>query len=217
MFTVGTKDNSEQAYLYWIHFVIRVNNECDKWLLTQNCLVLSILKMGWMGHSPCWECAMERRVTASDKVLGEFHAMVLDLRPTPKVLRPDPALASASTAFGSAAAAGMGPSFAGLTHPFAMPGPVSADPVALLSFGASDARATPWPNTDTVPGTAVFEALPGPAQAMIDSCSSASLPLDARIPDGLQAKIWRGLMMRLFVPSVTSGVGLGGPSTGSCG
>ena len=101
------------------------------------------------GPQSLWECAMERRVTASEKVLGEIHAMVLALRPTPTVLRPDPALASASAAFGSAAqmsaAAGMGPSSAGLTHPFAMPGPVSADPVDPLSFGARDARATPWP------------------------------------------------------------------------
>ena len=155
------------------------------------------------GPQSLWECAMERRVTASEKVLGEIHAMVLALRPTPTVLRPDPALASASAAFGSAAqmsaAAGMGPSSAGLTHPFAMPGPVSADPVDPLSFGARDARATPWPNTDTVPGTAVFEALPGPAQAMIDSCSSASLPLDARIPDGLRAKIWAGEYIDLAI------------------
>ena len=76
---------------------------------------------------------------------------MLALRPTPTVLRPDPALSSASAAFGSAAqtsaATWMGPSSAGLTHPF-----VSADPEDPLSFGVSVARATPWPYTDTVPG-----------------------------------------------------------------
>ena len=44
------------------------------------------------GPQSMWECAMEDRVTASEKVLGEIHAMVLALRPTPTVLRPDPVL-----------------------------------------------------------------------------------------------------------------------------
>ena len=81
---------------------------------------------------------------------------MLALRPTPTVLRPDPALSSAWAAFGSAvqmsAAAGMGPSSTGMTQPFAMFGPVSADPEDPLSFGASVARATPWPYNDTEPG-----------------------------------------------------------------
>ena len=77
---------------------------------------------------------------------------MLALRPTPTVLRPDPALSSAWAAFGSAvqmsAAAGMGPSST-------MFGPVSADPEDPLSFGASVARATPWPYNDTGPGRQV--------------------------------------------------------------
>ena len=93
------------------------------------------------GPQPMWECAIERRVTAWEKVLGKIHAMVLALRPTPTVLRPDPALSFASAAFGSAAqmsaAAGVGPSSAGMTHPFAMSGPVSADPEDPSSFSAN--------------------------------------------------------------------------------
>ena len=81
---------------------------------------------------------------------------MLALHHTATVLWPDPALSSASAAFGSAAqmsaAAWMGPSSAGLTQPLARFGPVSADPEDPLSFGASVARATPWPYTDTVLG-----------------------------------------------------------------
>ena len=120
---------------------------------------------------------MERRVAASEKMLAEIHAMIQALRPVPTVLRPEPALASVSAAFGSAAqmAADSG-------HiPAAVQGP---------SFCQGNARATPCPTSDTMPGTELFTSLPGPTRAMIDSCTSASLPLDARIPDGLRAKIW---------------------------
>ena len=133
--------------------------------------------LGTTGPQSAWEQGMERRVAASEKMLAEIHAMIQALRPVPTVLRPEPALASVSAAFGSAAqmAADSG-------HiPAAVQGP---------SFCQGNARATPWPTSDTMPGTELFTSLPGPTRAMIDSCTSASLPLDARIPDGLRAKIW---------------------------
>ena len=45
----------------------------------------------------------------------------------------------------------------------------------------------------------MYEALPGPAHATIVSCSSASLPLGARISDGLRAQIWAGEYVELAV------------------
>ena len=116
-------------------------------------------------------------VARPNRVVVRFAAARFTRFTAARLLRPEPALAPVSAAFGSAAqmAADSG-------HiPAAVQGP---------SFCQGNARATPWPTSDTMPGTELFTSLPGPTRAMIDSCTSASLPLDARIPDGLRAKIW---------------------------
>ena len=130
---------------------------------------------GTPGPQSAWEHGMERRMAASETMIVEIHAMVQALRPVPTLLRPEPAVASVSAAFGSAAQ---------------MAAASGSGPVQGPSFCQGNARATPWPTSDTVPRTDLFSSLPGPTRAMIDSCTSASLPLDAQIPDGLRAKIW---------------------------
>ena len=130
---------------------------------------------GTPGPQSAWEHGMERRVAASETMIAEIHAMVQALRPVPTLLRPEPAVASVSAAFGSAAQ---------------MAAASGSGPVQGPSFCQGNARATPWPTSDTVPRTELFSSLPEPTRAMIDSCTSASLPLDARIPDGLRANIW---------------------------
>ena len=66
-------------------------------------------------------------------------------------------------------------------------------PVQPLPFGF-DTAAAPWPNADciNVPGDEVLGSLPRTTQELMASCTSASLPLHARIPDALKAKIWAG-------------------------
>ena len=130
---------------------------------------------GTPGPQSAWEHGMERRVAASETMIADIHAMVQALRPVPTLLRPEPAVASVSAAFGSAAQ---------------MAAASGSGPVQGPSFCQGNARATPWPTSDTVPRTELFSSLPEPTRAMIDSCTSASLPLDARIPDGLRANIW---------------------------
>ena len=119
-------------------------------------------------------------MAASEKMLAEIHAMIQALRPAPTVLRPEPALASVSAVFGSAA------QMAAASDSTAVQGP---------SLCQSNARATPWPTPDTVPGGRVLEvgalgrcqpgesALPGVPSRLRDSLNQllhASIPPSSR-------------------------------------
>ena len=130
-----------------------------------------------------WERDMERRVVSSERMLGEIHNLVLNLRPNPAVAAPSAALGSAVQSVSVDMPHGEG------RH--AVPPVTAPAGHALPPF--PDA---PWPSVDTFfPGTA---APPPPpplsedTQTLLSSCTSTALPLDAQIPDVLRAKIMAG-------------------------
>ena len=137
------------------------------------------------GTRTTWERNMELRMCASEKVVGEIHAMLVEMRPAPVVssalgsaaqlvdMRPAPAVSSAPAALGSAAQA--------------------FDEVAA-GRSAPQPTEIPWPTVDTfMPGTTEgMGSLPETAQNLMMAGSSYSLPLDAQIPESLRSKIWAG-------------------------
>ena len=139
-----------------------------------------------------WERDMERRVASSERMLQQIHTMVMALHPAP-------AAGSAPAALGSAAqvTAGQGPGTPEWGHAFPVqlvetnhPAPEQPLP---FGYGAND-NVAPWPTADFmhVPGNEVLWSLPRATQELMASCASVSLPLHARIPDALTAKIWAG-------------------------
>ena len=118
------------------------------------------------GSRTTWERNMELRMCASEKVVGEIHAMLVEMRPAP-------AVSSAPAALGSAAQA--------------------LDEVAA-GHSAPQPTEIPWPTMDTyMPGTSEgMECLPEAARNLMMAGSSYSLPLDAQIPESLRSKIWAG-------------------------
>ena len=126
-----------------------------------------------------WERDMERRVVSSERMLGEIHNLVLNLRPKPAVAAPSTALGSAVQSVSVDMPPGEG------RH--AVPPVTAPAGHALPPF--PDA---PWPSVDTFfPGTAV-PPLSEDTQTLLSSCNSTALPLDAQIPDVLRAKIMAG-------------------------
>ena len=126
-----------------------------------------------------WERDMERRVVSSERMLGEIHNLVLNLRPNPAVAAPSAALGSAVQSVSVDMPPGEG------RHAVS---PVTA-PAGHALPPFPDA---PWPSVDTFfPGTAA-PPLSEDTQTLFSSCTSTALPLDAQIPDVLRAKIMAG-------------------------
>ena len=164
--------------------------------------------------SSAWEHSMERRVAAYEKMLQEIHSVVLELRPTAAaaigdssaVRRPvarDPVTSSSAAAFGSAAQ--MAASAAidrGAAMSVQQPGLLDA----VIQEHAD--AAAPWPQVAELcaPGNIEPMPLPRDTRDLIQPCSSASLPLDARVSDEIRAKIWAGEFIDLSLllkPSLT--------------
>ena len=138
------------------------------------------------GTRTTWERSIESRIRANEKVVGEIHAMLVEMRPASVVApaalgsaaqlvdtRPVPAASSAPAALGSAAQA-----FDEVSAGHSAPQPIEI----------------PWPTMDTyMPGTTEgMGSLPETAQNLMMAGSSYSLPLDAQIPESLRSKIWSG-------------------------
>ncbi|KAK2182438.1 hypothetical protein NP493_353g00003 [Ridgeia piscesae] len=105
-----------------------------------------------------WERDMERRVVSSERMLGEIHNLVLNLRPNPAVAAPSAALGSAVQSVSVDMPPGEG------RH--AVPPVTASAGHALPPF--PDA---PWPSVDTFfPGTE-------DTQTLLSSCNSTALPL----------------------------------------
>ena len=114
-----------------------------------------------------WVRNVESRLCANEKVMGDMHAMLVEMRPVP-------AVSSAPAALGSAA---------------------QAVDDAVAGHSASQLPADiPWPTVDScIPGIPEgMGSLPETAQSLMMAGSSYSLPLDAQIPDALRTKIWAG-------------------------
>ena len=165
-----------------------------------------------------WEHSMERRVAASEKMLHEIHAAVLELRPAAVVessttQRPaarDRPISNSAAAFGSAAqmAASMGPVAIDQGAATSVQHPLRPDAVVQELAGACSDAAAPWPQVAELYATGNVDQMPLPrdTQDLIQSCSSASLPLDARVSDEIRAKIWAGDFIDLSIllkPSLT--------------
>ena len=182
----------------------------------QDCASLQALVGDAQTAAPlsAWEHSMERRVAASEKMLQEIHSVVLELRPTAAAVigdssairRPvarDPVTSSPAAAFGSAAQ--MAASAAidrGAAMSVQQPGMLDA----VIQEHAD--AAAPWPQVAELcaPGNIEPMPLPRDTRDLIQSCSSASLPLDARVSDEIRAKIWAGEFIDLSLllkPSLT--------------
>ena len=166
-----------------------------------------------------WEHSMERRVAASEKMLHEIHAAVLELRPaavfvesstTQRPAARDRPISNSAAAFGSAAqmAASMGPVAIDRGAATSVLRPLRPDAVVQELAGACSDAAAPWPQVAELYATGNVDQMPLPrdTQDLIQSCSSASLPLDARVSDEIRAKIWAGDFIDLSIllkPSLT--------------
>ena len=137
-----------------------------------------------------WERDMERRVASSEKMLQLIQTMVLALHPAPAAGSP-PAVQCRT------GDSRPGSRYAGVGHAFPVQ-PVETNhsaPEQPLPFGyCANGNVAPWPNADFmhVPGNEFLGSLPRATQELMASCASVSLPLHARIPDALRAKIWAG-------------------------
>ncbi|RLJ22837.1 hypothetical protein DJ031_00180 [bacterium endosymbiont of Escarpia laminata] len=131
-----------------------------------------------------WEQDIERRVITSERMLGEIHAMV-------QALRPSPVVSAASAAMGSAAQV-VSADAPEVEWRRAVPLlPTAAEPGCAVPPQPVAADA-PWATVDTFfPGN-VSGPLSEATQNLISSCTSTALPLDSQIPDALRAKIWAG-------------------------
>ena len=147
-----------------------------------------------------WEHSMERRVAASEKMLQDIHSVVLELRPmaaaviadSSAIRRPvarDLATSSSAAAFGTAAQMAASAAI-DRGAAISMQQPVMLDAVVQEHADA----AVPWPQVAELcaPGNSEPMPLPRDTQDLIQSCSSAYLPLDARVSDEIRAKIWAG-------------------------
>ena len=134
------------------------------------------------GTRTTWERSIESRMCANEKVVGEIHAMLVEMRPAPVV---------APAALGSAAQlVDMRPVHAASSAPAAL----GSAAQAFDEVSAPQPIEIPWPTMDTyMPGTAEgMGYLPETARNLMMAGSSYSLPLDAQIPESLRSKIWSG-------------------------
>ena len=136
------------------------------------------------GTRTTWERSIESRMCANEKVVGEIHAMLVDMRPAPVVSLAPAALGSAAQLVDMRLA------------PAAPSAPAALGSAAQAFDEVSAPQPTeiPWPTIDTyMPGTAEgMRSLPETAQNLMMAGSSYSLPLDAEIPESLRSKIWSG-------------------------
>ncbi|KAI0224092.1 hypothetical protein LSAT2_024887 [Lamellibrachia satsuma] len=139
-----------------------------------------------------WERDMERRVASSERMLQQIHTMVMALHPAPAAGSPPAALGSAAQV-----TAGQGPDMPEWGHAFPVQ-PVEPDHLAQeqplpFGYGAND-NVAPWPTAlfFVFLGGGGFGVFPGGPGGLVGSGASVSLPLHARIPDALRAKIWAG-------------------------
>ena len=137
-----------------------------------------------------WERDMERRVASSEKMLQQIQTMMLALHPAPAVGSPPAVQCRTGDSRPWSRYAGVGHAFP--VQPVETNHSAPEQPLPF-GYGANDNVAT-WPNADFmhVPGNEVLGSLPRATQELMASCASISLPLHARIPDALRAKIWAG-------------------------